>query len=480
MFNTPWWRKLSRRWFLFLLKCFSPEYLLSKANVRRRKILIATIRDVAAYKELLNNENITLDLALPLDDIWQTLPILDKNNTFHQFGLEDLLVSGNVGNIATMITSSGHSGKFGFGVSSRLQLKHLIADIDLGLQQSFSIDTKSTLLINMLPMGIRLISDTIAVAETSVREDMAYAVLDTFSAHYDQVILLTDPLFLKRFLDYAQEKGTQWPKNRTHCIIGEETFGENFRNYTAKKLNADHHHAEGAMIVSTFGAGELGLNLLYETRETLALKNILHTNSCLAERILGHSCKQSIPMIFIYNPLNIYLETIEENQHGIGDLLISTLSEQQLIPLLRYKTGDKGKLLNWKKVNNVLTENGLLPIAETNFPLMAMYGRENEILPNGYNILDIKECLYRREALADIISGAWRLIDESEDDWILHIQLNDTAPMDKGSLVAQFTNELPFKCQVKLWSKSAFPFGKQIDYERKFSYRSQNGNSKKH
>lgn len=472
MFKTLWWRKLSRRWLLFLLKCFSPEYLLSKANIRRRKILVATIRDVAAYKELLNSECISPDLTLPLDDIWQTLPILDKNNTFHKFELKDLLVNGNVDHIATMITSSGHSGKFGFGVSSRLQLKNLIADIDLGLQQTFNIDTKSTLLINMLPMGIRLISDTITVAETSVREDMAYAVLETFSDHYDQVILLSDPLFLKRFLDYSREKGAQWPKDRTHCIIGEETFGENFRNYTAKKLNADHHQAEGAMIVSTFGAGELGLNLLHETRETLALKNILQTNPHLAERVLGHSCKQSIPMIFIYNPLNIYLETIEENQHGIGDLLISTLSELQLIPLLRYKTGDKGKLLNWNKVNKVLTENGLLPIAENNFPLMAMYGRENEILPNGYNVLDIKECLYRQEALADIISGAWRLLGNSEDDWILHIQLNDSVPIDKCLLVEQFTNELPFKCQVKLWSKSAFPFGKQIDYERKFSYRS--------
>ncbi len=472
MFNTSWWRKLSRRWLLFLLTCLSPEYLSNKANIRRRKILRATMQDVVAYKALLNNEGITPDLALPLDDTWQTLPILDKSNTFHKFELEDLLVNGNVDNIATMITSSGHSGKFGFGVSSRLQLKHLIADIDLGLQQTFDIDTKSTLLINMLPMGIRLISNTVAVAETSVREDMAYAVFETFSAHYDQVILLTDPLFLKRFLDYSREKGTQWPKNRTHCIIGEETFGENFRNYTAKKLNADHLDAEGAMVVSTFGAGELGLNLLYETRETLALKNILHKNPYLSELILGHTCKQSIPMIFIYNPLSIYLETIEENQHSVGDLLISTLSKQQLIPLLRYKTGDKGKLLNWKNINKILKENGLLPIAETNFPLMAMYGRENEILPNGYNLLDIKECLYRQEALADIISGAWRLIGKSEDDWILHIQLNDTAPMDNALLVEQFVNELPFKCQVKLWSKLEFPFGKQIDYERKFSYRS--------
>ena len=41
------------------------------------------------------------------------------------------------------------------------------------------------------------------VATVSVREDMAVALVRAFGAYYEQILLVMDPLFAKRLIDYA-------------------------------------------------------------------------------------------------------------------------------------------------------------------------------------------------------------------------------------------------------------------------------------
>ena len=49
---------------------------------------------------------------------------------------------------------------------------------------------RRTLVINCLPMGVGFSSATATVATTSVREDMAMALVSTFGAHYEQIIIV--------------------------------------------------------------------------------------------------------------------------------------------------------------------------------------------------------------------------------------------------------------------------------------------------
>ena len=57
-----------------------------------------------------------------------------------------------------------------------------------------------------------------------------------------------------------------------NVIIGEEIFGEHFREYLAAGLGLDPDRPERGYIMSSFGVGELGLHLCYETTATIALR----------------------------------------------------------------------------------------------------------------------------------------------------------------------------------------------------------------
>jgi len=217
----------------------------------------------AAYRELLAEAGIEPTRVRSLDDFRRLPLVLDKANTFQRFTLEELCLPGTLDNLAGILTSSGHSGRFAFGLSTRQQVRRATDFIDLGLEQAFGVDRRRSLLINCLPMGVRFASRAATVAEVSVREDMALAIAEKFRSLYEQIILVGDPLFLKRLCDYAEERGIDWSDTRLHLIIGEEVFGEAYRDYLAAHFTIDPDQPETGLIGSSMGVGELGLNLFF-------------------------------------------------------------------------------------------------------------------------------------------------------------------------------------------------------------------------
>ena len=126
--------------------------------------------------------------------------------------------------------------------------------IDQALDEAFHIKTCKTLAINCLPMGVLFSSQCMTVANTSVREDMAIALVQTFGKYYDQIILVSDPLFMKRLTDYALEKSLDWRRHKVNAIIGEEIFGEHYRRYIANRLGL----GKSQWIMASLGVAELG------------------------------------------------------------------------------------------------------------------------------------------------------------------------------------------------------------------------------
>ena len=57
-----------------------------------------------------------------------------------------------------------------------------------------------------------------------------------------------------------------------NVIIGEEIFGEHFRGYLAACLGLNVDRPDQGYIMSSFGVGELGLHLCYETPATIGLR----------------------------------------------------------------------------------------------------------------------------------------------------------------------------------------------------------------
>ena len=132
---------------------------------------------VPAYQMLLNEASIHPEsIKTPTDFL--RLPVLEKQNTFQRFPIEQLCLDGQLGQLGSVLTSSGHSGIFAYGLNAVNSLQETMQWIDDLLDLLFAVRSRSTLLINCLPMGVKVPTGACTLAETSVRPDMAVGLVE--------------------------------------------------------------------------------------------------------------------------------------------------------------------------------------------------------------------------------------------------------------------------------------------------------------
>jgi phenylacetate-CoA ligase len=445
-----------------------------ETEVRLLRAFRRAAAEVPAYRTLLGEHAVGIDHVADLASFSRSCPVLSKHNTFSRFPLDQLSVGGRLRNVADVLTSSGHGGRFAFGVVSRRQALSGVQFIDRAFDDAFDITSRRTLTINCLPMGVIFSSRLMTVATTSVREDMALALVEAFGHHYDQIVLVGDPLFLKRLTDFAAERRFDWKQHRVNVLIGEETFGERFREYLAACLGLNADQGDRGYVMSSFGVGELGLHLCYETPATISLRRAARTDPSFAFDLLGVGPGDGmpLPMIFSFDPLRMFIEIIEPDELGYGRMTISMLDPERMVPLLRYQTGDIACLLDQAQVAEVTRRHDLTCAAGLPEALLALRGRETEALPNGSHVGFYKDALYDDHQIARHLTGAFRLIF-SGPRCTMHVQLA-ASPSPAPALLEQgILNAVPARVRPEklvLWAYAQFPFGVGLDYERKFSY----------
>ena len=465
-------KKLQRRFQLKLLENARPEALLALGEKKMLRAFRKSGNSSPALRKILQSHRIDPE-SVTSPEAFSALDFtLSKENTFNEFSLDELCRPGVLDKLSSVLTSSGHSGNFAFGLSSWRQTEKIPDLIDLALESAFQIDRKKSLLVNCLPMGVRFPSNTVTQAEVSVREDMALALISKFSPFYDQLIIVCDPLFLKLLMDTAQEWSIDWGRIHKNLIIGEESFGENFRNYVGRQLHIDPDDPTTGIIGSSMGVGELGLNLCFETPETIALRRLINRTPALKSKLFGcHSDADPLPMLFAYNPLAFHLETCDRGPDGYGALLVSILEDDCPIPLFRYRTGDEARLLNGDDIRTAFQAQGMTCPALPKLPLLCVRGRDRDRLDDsGLHMGAVKDALYQDMGFADRITGAFRI--EKDKPAQIHIQLRPGIRPDAVSLSGIFSGDhLLFSTgEIRLWDYDQFPYGKTIDYERKFRY----------
>ena len=429
---------------------------------------------VPAYQVLLDEHGVRAADVREVQTFSRVCPLLSKANTFDRFPLPQLSVGGRLQDVGEVLTSPGHGGRFSFGVISRAEAAASAAFVDEALDGVFGVKSKKTLAINCLPMGVVVSSRCMTVATTSVREDMAVALVKTFGDGYDQIVLIGDPLFLKRLTDHAIEQGLDWRRYRMNAVIGEETFGEHFRRYIGSCLGLDPDRPGGGHIMSSFGVGELGLHLCFETAATAALVRATKANPALARDLLGGRGPGSTgswqPMLLAFNPQRTFIEVVDPDGEGYGPMAISMLDPSRQVPLLRYQTGDVVRLLDRDRVAASLRNHGVT-VDQIPPALLALRGRAKEALPNGSQVGVYKDALYANPELARHVTGATRLIFTG-DRFTMHVQLvrglRPATAMEAGLL-----EEIPGSVRpsrLRLWEYGQFPFGMSLDYERKFQH----------
>jgi len=378
----------------------------------------------------------------------EDLPVTDKDFLLR------LLRSIPLHTSRMLLPSSGTTGRFSFGAFSAADLDRSARSVDDLLCCLYEAGRRKTLLLNLLPGSVPLSSSVATVVPVGVRIDSALATLEEFGVQFEQVILVGEPLFLKALLEEGAADDIVWEQMPLKVLVGGEWISESYRNYLESLVGAGR-------AFSHLGMAELGLTYFWETVETAVLRAMLAEDEALRKALFGQS--EVAPLIFCYSPSEVHVEVLGKGGEP-GFLLLTTLQER-LLPLVRYRSGDRGMLLVRKEVNRVLDRHGRMPfLDEGGLPLLAHFGRAERA--GGVSPEQVKEVLYSSFDLAAAVTGAFRLQQEGGVT-MLWIQLKP------GQRVGAFREGfrkafagLPVK--VRVFEHGRYPA--PLDFGRKVSY----------
>jgi hypothetical protein len=421
-----------------------------------------------AYQQLLRESAVSVDAITDLAAFTARCPVLTKEGTFGRFALTDLIAPGVVGEIAEVLTSSGHGGCFSFGVIPHRQSLAAAAFVDDAMDAAFRVKSRRTLAINCLPMGVNVPTQRMTLARVSVRPDMAVGLIKNFGSHYDQVLVISDPLFLPHLLAHAEAEALEWRRYQVKVVIGEEFFGEAFRSHVGRRLGYSSPELDEGVIISSMGVAELGLHLFYETPVTIALRRYAVTDREFAAALFGDiAAAGPVPMILAFDPARLFVEIDRPDRNGFGTLTMSILDEAP-VPLPRYQSGDLAALFEPGHAADFASR---VSLAGGPQHLIALRGRRDDIMPDGWHVGVYREALFSDDAIASQITGAIRA-EIAAGQITVHVQLCAAAqarPWLVNGILSVLAHEHR-PAHVRIWEYDRFPFGMRLDYERKFRY----------
>lgn len=458
-----------------ILTTADPGKMLHVADTKIIGAFRRAARRVPAYRTILAEKGVDVDGVRDIDSYRKLVPTINKESFFQPFELHEYCVDGSLENITSYMTSSGHTGIFSYGIVDRDQSSTTAFSTDSILEYGFLIDEQSTLFINAMPMGVRVFS-SLPIIDVSVRCDMAVAMLQKVSKYYEQTLVITDPYFLKHLIEEGCKHKVPWNTLNVSFITGGDFITESMRRYLEWLADLNFAKVGGRTLVSTMGAAELELNMFHETRQSIQIRRLAYDNPEFRKALFGEeSLSQVCPQFMHYYPHRIFLETDTENGHDSGELLFSVLNEKARVPLMRYRTGDRGHLITYDRVIEVLREFGHADMApDLKLPFVAVYGRVDKFaMHQGHRItpLIVEQGLYEDMDVAAAITGQLFLHVDSEHVTI-ELQLQKgIEPTDELRLSCTLAARryLPCEVPVTLYPYQDYPHGMDFDFERKIA-----------
>jgi phenylacetate-CoA ligase len=211
----------------------------------------------------------------------------------------------------------------------------------------------------------------------------------------------------------------------------------------------------------------VGLNLLFELPQTVTVRKAMHRDARLREALLGAPCAWA-PMVMTYDPRRVLIEVIEEDR-----LVITSLDLTRRIPLIRYATGDRARLLRRHAVGMPPQVDQLL-VSLGEAPLVALQGRGEFAWAGQERIYveQVKEGLYHDPQLAGQLTANFRL-RSGEEQATVRLQLAPGVPATREieeGLSKTISQYAPVPLAIRCEGYETFRTGMRLDYERKFPY----------
>lgn len=444
-------------------------------------------RQVPAYRDLLHSRGVDPAAVRTIDDFQRLVPVLDKQAVFASHDLPSLLAGGRLGQSNTFWTSSGHSGVYSFGVDSPADQERAAIAAEFLLDRTFGVLDRRTLLVNCLPMGVKVPVRAMSLAETSVRTDAALAIIRSLGGQFDQVILMAESLVLKKLVEDGPAAGVDWHKLTVHAVTGAEFIAENYRSYLAHLLGIDFDRPERGLIGLNMGMSELALSVFSESVETIRIRRLAQGDATLRQALFGRT--DIVPELMQYFPMRTYVETIpgDDDQPAdpatpCGQLVVSVLDPHARLPLIRYRTGDRVATMPYTRLEAVMRLFGredLLPAWK--LPLGVIWGRNPHVQTHDGPIspAHVKEALYADFDLAARVTGAFVIQsppargdgEPCRPTLIVQLKQGESGPAYLADRLAErLSRYTAAQVDLRLAAYRDFPVGMELNYERKCRY----------
>jgi phenylacetate-CoA ligase len=465
------WTVFERRKTIKILTTTDPEKIVAYGKEQLLKAFQRTASRVPAYKDILQKAGCRPERITSLEAFTEMVPLITKEDVFPKYSIQDVCLDGSIGPIRSAMSSSGFSGIYSFGINTEKNHRNAVKAIDTALDYLFSISKKKTLFVNSLPMGVR-VPTSLPVADTSVRWDMALAIFKKFSPGFEQMIILSDPHFLKKILEDGAEQGVDWKRENVHIITGEDWVPETFRSYLGSILGTDWERMDRGLIGGTMGVAELDLNLFHESRDTIRIQRAALADKRLRYALYGEGCDVQ-PTLFHYYPHRTYLEVVESGD-GSPELVVSMLSDALLIPLIRYNVKDVARIYPYNELKTILQDCGyghLCP--ELKLPLLSVGGRKSRALIAGNTTIApeaVKQGIYADFTVAAATTGYFRL-SIKDGAFLIEIQLKRgvaNSPEREAAFRKAIAAHITAPFSLQIFPYQSFPYSMELDYERKF------------
>lgn len=459
---------------LAFLRSAEPEMLEMMGEAAVLESFRSAAAEVPAYQDLLKRHGVDPAGITDLDAFRSRVPLTDKTTTFLAHPVRELCRGGSLKGIKSIIPSSGHSGTFAFSVDTAEGAALAAKGADLAFEYVLEISKRPGLVLNCYPMGLQ-VPTAMAVANSGVSADVALAIVRAVADDFEQLVVVGQPLFVKKLIEDGIDQGIDWARLRTTLVTGGEGFVESWRTYMSGLIGiADPDNPTTQFVASTMGAGELGLNLFHETPETIRIIRRAYRDPALREALFGVGLPHT-PHFFLYYPMRSFVEELPVPGWWGGELAVSHTALDLPLPLIRYRTGDLVRLLPHRRLEKELVRHAPdLSMPDLKLPCAAVSGRRDALQVNAHRVTVeiIKEALFLDREVARSATGFFRV--RAQDGTIrMDVQLRDGgAPGSEveDRLRAALRTTLPagLPCHVGVYGEREYP--QPTTHERKHHY----------
>ncbi|WP_328454543.1 phenylacetate--CoA ligase family protein [Amycolatopsis sp. NBC_00438] len=331
-----------------------------------------TAETVPAYRKFLRDHGITPEsVTTPAD--FRRLPLVDKAGYHRKYPLPELCRDGTFAGLDMIAVSSGSSGHPTIWPRALEDELHVARRFEQVMVDGFHADERGTLAVVCFPLGtwvgglfttacVRHLAAKgcpITVVAPGNNKAEILRVLPELAPHFEQVVLLGYPPFVKDVVDTGVAEGIDWRAYAIKLVLAGEVFSEQWRDLVAQRAGVADPVRDIASLYGTADAGVLGT----ETPVSVGIRRFFADRPELAREVFGDA---RLPTLVQYDPASRFFE-----EHD-GTLVFTADGG---IPLIRYHIADDGGVLPHADLLAYCARHGFTPPAGPDLPFVYVFGR---------------------------------------------------------------------------------------------------------